>query len=229
MSVPTVSGAPGVVAFPEEAARTVVEYAQKAGQTIVIKIIDEIRNWLGHPEIVNDHVHAWSPTIKQLFTDSQYNLSTCKAELSAYWEGPGYESFKAYSEHISKVFENAADIADKMSGLLRQVNDTITKVYQEAVRFIGDCAVAIIKASESILGEIEKLWLGVARGVLVALQEFVQNISNLTREVMGILNSFRSNAQELQNRAVDLKLPDVIPPSATLPDNWIVRPRKNSP
>lgn len=43
----------GTLAFPEQQAQIILEYARETGQHAAEKLIDEIRDWGGHPEIMS--------------------------------------------------------------------------------------------------------------------------------------------------------------------------------
>ena len=82
--------------FPEDPAGKIVDYAKETGQEAAVALIDKIRDWLGHPEVVMERAEIWDPEVKSIINDSDDSLVTARADLEAYWEGPAFDSFKVY-------------------------------------------------------------------------------------------------------------------------------------
>lgn len=130
--------------FPEEPAQIIIEYAKETGHDAAVALIDKIRDWLGHPEVVMERAKTWDPDVKTLIKDSDDSLVTAKADLQAYWEGPAFDSFNTYVSHLEDVIKSTADVTAEFSNLLQKSRETITETYKTAVRFISRCAEIIM-------------------------------------------------------------------------------------
>jgi hypothetical protein len=74
--------------FPEQSAQIIIEYATRTGYHAAVVLIDKVRDWLGHPEVVMERAETWDPDVKSEINDSDDSLVAAKADLQAYWEGP---------------------------------------------------------------------------------------------------------------------------------------------
>lgn len=210
------------LAFPESEAQIIIEYARKTGETAAEAIIDKVRDWLGHPDVVMGRAESWDPDAKRAIQEAKDDIVTARGELAAYWEGPAYDSFSIYMESLEKVFDNAQGVMTGMSDLLQQSRDTVTKTYQAAITFIGECAADILEAVGGILGTL-KDWLGVLGEVAQLLANFVRNVTALENEALGIITEYGQTGLDLRQRATDLEVPSSMPPSAGISDNWDIR------
>lgn len=209
--------------FPEETARVIVDYAKETGQEAAIKLIDKIRDWLGHPEVVMERAETWDPDVKSLINESDDSLVAAKGDLQAYWQGPAYDAFTTYASHLEKVTGDTAGVTAEFSNLLQKSRETITKTYQEAVRFIGDCAAIIVEATGGIVGSF-KDFFGVVEAAANAIAAFIRNVVNLESKAMELMTEYGNLGLDLQQKVADMQIPSPIPSAVAESDNWDVRP-----
>lgn len=210
------------LAFPESEAQTIVEYARKTGEEAAEQLVDKIRDWLGHPEVVMERAETWDPKAKKAIMDAKESIVVCKGELAAYWAGPAYDSFSIYMDSLEKSFDNAQEVMSGMSDLMQNARETVTKTYQAAIHFIGTCAADILEAVGGIIGQI-KDWLGALGEVAKLLANFVRNVTELENQALGIIAEYGQTGLDLRQKATDLEVPSTLPPSAGVTDNWDVR------
>ncbi|MCO1582650.1 hypothetical protein M8C13_43590 [Crossiella sp. SN42] len=211
--------------FPEAEAAQVREYGAKVGQAAVAKLVDTIRDWFGHPEVVSSHALDWDPAAKVLIDKALDDITGCRSNLKAYWSGSAYDSFEIYVNHLEKVFEAATKVMGEMADLLQDSQETMTKVYCEGVRFLLECAAIIIQLTGGIIAGIKEFFLGVAEAVTSAIADFVRNVSDLLNTAATLTQEYKRTGVDLRQKAADLKVPSTIPGSATDAGGWEVRPR----
>jgi hypothetical protein len=210
--------------FPEDSAGKIKDCARETGQEDAVGLIDKIRDWLGHPEVVMERAETWDPEVKSIINDSDDSLVTARADLEAYWEGPAFDSFKVYVTHLERVIASTSDVTAEFSNLLQMSRETITKTYQEAIRFIGECAAQILEATGGIIAGIPGL-LGVFEAVFDAIAAFIRNVTNLESTAMGLMTEYGKLGLDLRQRVADLEIPSPLPSSAAEVENWYVRGR----
>lgn len=209
-------------AFPEAEAQTIIEYARKTGEPAAEAIVDDVRDWLGHPETVLDRAEAWDPRATKAISDAKESIVACRRRLATYWSGPAYESYVTYLDSIEKVFDDAQGVLAGMSGLLRDSQDTVTEAYRAAIQSIGDCAADILMAVGGIPGARD--WLGALGEVARLLANFVHTLTDLENQVAGVIAEYGRTGQDLQQKATDLEVPSRMPPAAGASGGWDVRP-----
>lgn len=209
--------------FPEESARVIVDYAKETGQEAAIKLIDKIRDWLGHPEVVMERAETWDPDVKRIINESDNSLVAAKGDLQAYWEGAAYDAFTTYASHLEKVIADTAGVTGEFSNLLQKSRETITKTYQEAVRFIGECAALIIEATGGIIASVKEFFFGAAEAVGNAIAAFIRNVVALESKAMEIMTEYGNLGLDLKQKVADMEIPSPMPSAVAEPDNWDVR------
>jgi len=127
--------------FPEDSAGKIKDCARETGQEDAVGLIDKIRDWLGHPEVVMERAETWDPEVKSIINDSDDSLVTARADLEAYWEGPAFDSFKVYVTHLERVIASTSDVTAEFSNLLQMSRETITKTYSTRKPFVSSASV----------------------------------------------------------------------------------------
>lgn len=209
--------------WPEEAARTVVEWATKAGQFAVATAIDKIRDFLGHPEKVLALATTWSPEASRFISDAKEGISSARTDLEVYWEGQAFTAFKTYLDGVDKAIDTTYKIMTDMSDHMLAMRKTITETYKAAIEFIGNCAVAIYSAAGSAVQDIKNLWGGVCGAILEALAKFLQEYTALMSKALSFMTEYDTKGVLLQRRASELRIPDPLPASVGESGNWRVR------
>ncbi|MCA1674537.1 MAG: hypothetical protein LC799_20890 [Actinobacteria bacterium] len=172
-----------------------------------------------------ERAETWDPEVKSIINDSDDFLVTARADLEAYWEGPAFDSFKVYVTHLESVIASTSDVTAEFSNLLQMSRETITKTYQEAVRFIGECAAIIVEATGGIIAGIAEFLLGVAEAVGDAIAAFIRNVTNLESTAMELMTEYGKLGLDLRQSVADLEIPSPLPSSAAEVENWNVRGR----
>jgi hypothetical protein len=211
--------------FPEESAQIIIEYAKETGHDAAVALIDKIRDWLGHPEVVMERAKTWDPDVKTLIKDSDDSLVTAKADLQAYWEGPAFDSFNTYVSHLEEVIKSTADATAEFSNLLQKSRETITETYKTAVRFISRCAEIIIELTSGIVASIKELFFGAAEAVANAIADFIRNVTDLESKAMELMTEYGNLGLDLMQKVADMEIPSPLPSSTGEVDNWSVRGR----
>lgn len=212
-----------LTAFPEEEAQKVVEYAVKAGQFAVVKVVAEIRDWLGHPEVVMDIAESWSPLAKENLVKADDTIIEARTSIKGNWSGVAAENYITYLDHVSKVMTETGKLFDDLSSKMLDTRQHITEVYKEAIGIIGDTAAEIISLTGGIIGGIQELWLGVADAVLQALANFMRQITATAKNIVQIMTDFQRSGLEIAQRAADLKVPETLPSVVAETGNWDVK------
>lgn len=211
--------------FPEEPAQIIIEYAKETGHDAAVALIDKIRDWLGHPEVVMERAKTWDPDVKTLIKDSDDSLVTAKADLQAYWEGPAFDSFNTYVSHLETVIKSTADVTAEFSNLLQKSRETITETYKTAVRFISRCAEIIIELTGGIIASIKEFFFGAAEAVANAIADFIRNVTDLESKAMELMTEYGNLGLDLMQKVADMEIPSPLPSSTGEVDNWSVRGR----
>ncbi|SDC97212.1 WXG100 family type VII secretion target [Actinokineospora iranica] len=210
--------------FPYDSAATVVYWGDKAGNPLVRKLVDEVRDWLGHPEIVTSLAHQWGVDAKHHMDQSSGGLTSCLLDVKAYWQGPAFDSFAGYIGQVQEVVKANAQVLTEMGKLIQEMHKHITETYKSGIQFIGQCAADILAAAGGIAGNWAKLWGAVAEGVLTLLGRFVTSTSTLAQKALDVMDGYSKSAFDLESKAVDLKIPDTAPASVGENGNWKVKP-----
>jgi uncharacterized protein YukE len=221
MTSPTVPiGSPAEM-FPEQPAQVVIEWAEKAGQTVIRGIIDEIRDWLGHPEEVRRIAQLWSDASAPIGQAIE-GIGTTRADLTAYWEGPAYDAFNSYMDHVTQTITDTQTLLGEEANAIIALRSQITETYNAAISFIGECAAAIYDATAGVLENIEQLWATVPGAVMQALSAFVTKVTDLATKATTIVTEYGQGILAITQRASELRAPDDAPRSISEPDNWTV-------
>jgi hypothetical protein len=210
--------------FPYDSAATVVYWGDKAGNSLVRTLVDQVKDWLGHPSVVLSIAGQWGTDAKAAMEMSGDGINTCVLDVKAYWQGAACEAFVGYATQVQDVIKANVQVMDDMGKLVEDLHRVITETYQEGIRFIGDCARAIADAAATIAGQWIKLWGAVAEGILRALADFIDNVSRLSQKALGLMDQYVKGAHNIATKAVDLRIPDTMPTSAGEPGTWKVRP-----
>ncbi|MEU4803087.1 hypothetical protein [Actinosynnema sp. NPDC023587] len=210
--------------FPYGSAAVVNEWAFKAGNGLARELLDEVRDWMGHPEKVTALARTWSPQASMLVSDAKEGVLSAREDLKAYWEGTAFGAFSAYVDHVVKVVEDTHGVMAGMSDLMLKLRETITKTYQAGITFIGRCAQAVLDAAGTVAQQWKNLWGAVCEAVLQALSDFVGAVSQLMNDALTIITEYGRTAVELERKAAELRIPDPIPSSVGETGNW--KPRK---
>ncbi len=114
---------------------------------------------------------------------------------------------------------------DPFSNLLQRSRETITKTYQEAVRFIGECAAIIVELTGGIIASIKEFFFGAAEAVASAIADFIRNVTDLESKAMELMTEYGNLGLDLMQKVADMEIPSPMPSSAGEVDNWSVRGR----
>ncbi|MQA86382.1 MAG: hypothetical protein GEV03_17545 [Streptosporangiales bacterium] len=186
------------------------------------KVVDEIRDILGHPEKVEPMITRWDPDAFKEIKKGREDLVTMQSDLAAWWEGSAYDAFNKYMEGFSKSFESLekvmADVSDVLEGMAKLVNET----YQKAIKLIAETAAAILEATGGIIGSI-KDWLGALGEVVKLLGQFVRLYGDLMASITDFLYRYREQARNAAQAVARIELPPTVPTSISIPDAWDVR------
>ena len=221
MTSPTVPIGSTAEVFPEQPAQVVIEWAEKAGQTVIRGIIDEIRDWLGHPEEVRRIAQLWSDASTPIGQAIE-GIGTARADLTAYWEGPAYDAFNSYMDHVTQTITDTQTLLGEEANAIIALRSQITETYNAAIMFIGECAAAIYDATASVLWNIEQLWAAVPAAVTQALSAFMTKVTDLATKATTIVTEYGQGILAITQRASDLRPPDDAPRAISEPDNWTV-------
>lgn len=110
---PVPEGADDLV-FPYSSAAIVNGWAYKAGNTEARSLLDEIRDWLGHPDRIMDLAASWSPNASTLIHDAKEGVLSARANLKAYWEGQAFGAFSTYIDLVTKAIDDTYGVMNKM-------------------------------------------------------------------------------------------------------------------
>jgi hypothetical protein len=124
------------------------------------------------------------------------------------------------------VIKSTADVTAEFSNLLQKSRETITKTYQEAVRFIGECAAIIVEVTGGIIASIKEFFLGAAGAVANAIADFIRNRIGLESKAMELMTEYGNLGLDLKQKVADMEIPSPMPASAGKVSNWNVRSRK---
>ncbi|GAA0508532.1 hypothetical protein GCM10011581_19460 [Saccharopolyspora subtropica] len=211
--------------FPEAEAQKVLEYAKKLGMDGITGIIDMIRDLFGHPENILARIEAWGDEGKRAIDDSIDSITNARADLKAYWEGPAFDSFGIYIDHLEKVFTGAATVFGKMKEHLQDIASTMTDLYNQAIGFLIDCADAIIRATGGVIASFQEFIIGVAEPVADAIATFITIVGEVLTEANTVIQQYRQASQNLKMEITNLKVPETIPSSSVDTEGWKVRKR----
>lgn len=209
-----------LTAFPEREAGIVVEYAKKAGREVIVQVVNEIRDWLGHPEVVMDIAQAWSPEAKASLLRADDTIIEARTSISGNWSGTAADSYLTYLEHVSKVMGETGKLFDEFSGKLLDTRQHITDAYKEAIGLIGNTGAEIISMTGGIIAGAKELVFGVADAVLQALANFLRTITATTQSIVQIMTDFQRSGVEIAQKAADLQIPEALPSVVADSGNW---------
>ncbi|QIZ35930.1 hypothetical protein [Saccharopolyspora sp. ASAGF58] len=213
----------GVAPFPDEAAAKINEYAVKTGQAMIAALVHEVRDWLGHPEVVIDLAKSWSPGAKAELVKADDTILEARTSITANWSGAAADAYLAYLDHVSKVMQDTSDLFDQLGQKLLDVRDQITNAYKEAILLIGNTGAEIISMTGGVIASIKESWFGVADAVLQALANFMRQLTSTASQVTQIMTNFQRNAVEIAQAAAGLKIPETLPTAAAESTDWKVR------
>ncbi len=220
---PVPAGADNSV-FPYDSAATVVLWGDRAGNALVREMVDTVRDWLGHPETVNTYAHKWGVSAKGAMAESADGINSALLDVKAYWQGAAFDSFAGYIGQVQSVVTANTKVLADMGDLVQNMHKVMTETYMEGIRFIGDCAKAVINAASTIAANWAKLWGAVAEGILIALRDFVDNVSRLSQKALDLMDQYSKSAHDIESTAIDLKIPDTMPASAGESGSWKIKP-----
>ncbi|GAA3355773.1 MULTISPECIES: hypothetical protein [Saccharopolyspora] len=209
-----------LTAFPDREAAIVVEYAEKTGRYVIVRVIDEIRDWLGHPEVVMDIAQAWSPAAKAGLLHADDTIVEARTSISGNWSGPAATSYLTYLDHVSKVMLATGELFDEFSGKMLDIRQHITDAYKEAIGIIGNTGAEILSMTGGIVAGAKELLFGVADAVLEALANFLRLITSTAQNIVQIMTDFQRSGLELAQRAADLQIPEALPSVVADSGNW---------
>jgi hypothetical protein len=212
--------------FPYSSAAVVNDWAYRAGNAVARRLLDEIRDWLGHPEKVKPLAMTWSPEASTFINDAKHGILSAREDLKAYWEGAAFGAFSAYIDHVIKTVDDTYGVMAGMSDLILKLRDTITKTYQAGITFIGKCAQAVLDAGATLAQQWKNLWGAVCEAILQALSDFVGAVTELANSVQAILTEYGRAAVDLERKAAELRIPDPMPSAVGETGNWVPRPVK---
>lgn len=208
--------------WPQDTANLVKEWAVKAGNAAVSAAVDKIRDILGHPEQVLTLATTWSPDASRFLSDAKRDVESAKTELAAYWEGPAFTAFNKHMEHVLKATDGAYAVMTDMSNHMLEFRKTITETYKAAINFLSECAQAILNGLRTLAQKWENLWGGVCEAILQALSDFLSAYTKLMTTAADIITKYETQGVELERRASELQVPDVMPATVAVPGNWKV-------
>lgn len=208
--------------WPEDTANLVKHWAAKAGNAAVGAAVDKIRDILGHPEQVMTLATTWSPDASRFLSDAKRDVESAKTELAAYWEGPAFTAFNKHMENVLKATDDAYKVMTDMSDHMLEFRKTITETYKAAITFLSDCAQAILKGLRTLAQKWENLWGGVCEAILQALSDFLTAYTKLMTTTADIITKYETEGVQLERRASELQVPDVMPATVSQPGNWKV-------
>ncbi|MGI8311407.1 hypothetical protein [Saccharopolyspora hattusasensis] len=211
--------------FPEEQAAKIIEYAEKTGQDVIVRIVNEVRDWLGHPEAVLGIARLWSPAAKAELLQADETVTNARTAIAASWTGSASEAYIAYLDHVTKVMQDTADLFDRFSKKLLDMRDHITEAYKIAIGLIGNTAAEVISLTGGLIARIHETIFDVADEVLQALANFVRQMTSTAERVVQVMADFRRSGVEIAQVAADLKIPEPLPAAAAEPSDWKVRPK----
>ncbi|HEX6357418.1 hypothetical protein [Actinophytocola sp.] len=209
--------------WPEDAARTVKEWAGKAHQWAVATTIDAIRDILGHPENVMAIATTWSPDASRFISDAKEGISSAKTDLKAYWEGTAFDAFNTYIDEVGKTIDATYKVMTDMSDHVLEMRKLITDTYKSAIEFIGRCAASIYEEAGSVAQNLKNIWGGVCAAILRALATFLREYTDMMSKAATTMTEYQTKGALLQRRASELRIPDPLPASVAEPGNWRVR------
>jgi hypothetical protein len=223
---------PVPLAFPEEQARLVADWATRLGVQAAVDLIQQIRMWLGRPEKVVGATRQWSPLATGHIVASGEGLTEVNANVADYWEGRGQAAFDKYVSHMQGVIRDTRLPIERVAATLTDSLDIIRDAYKEGTQFIADCAIAILRALEGVPGIVEGLITrnpviflkGASDAIVKALQGFVTAANNLAKATMDILTEKTQTGLKLESAVSIVPLPDNAPASLGDRDRWKVRP-----
>jgi uncharacterized protein YukE len=210
-------------AWPEDAAKTVKEWAAKAGHWAVSTAIDKTRDLLGHPENVMSIATTWSPDASRYISDAKEGISSAKTDLKAYWEGTAFDAFNTYLDEVGKIIDLTYKVMTDMSDHVLAMRKLITDTYKSVIEFIGRCAASIYEEASSAIQDLKNLWGGVCGAILRALATFLREYTDMMSKAATTMTEYETKGALLQRRASELRIPDPLPASVGEPGNWRVR------
>lgn len=213
--------------WPAEAAGQVHGNATAVGHDDALNVWHLIRDQLfGNADKMHDLADTWGRN--KTMTSSKADIDDALEELSGYWEGGGFNSYRTYSGNIATLFATNErimnDIADVMGECIEVVYDT----YGDAVDLISKCANSLAE-----LG-IEHLFPGVGQAVKVwsTLNDFVQAWAELYAQSLRRMGQLMKSEVTLEKLGSDFEgltkpgsgEPRDMPGPAGDPDRWDVTP-----
>ncbi|WP_378740643.1 hypothetical protein [Nocardia brasiliensis] len=217
----------GDTAFPWDEAATVWGAAKRAGIDAVCTLIDWVRDLLGHPEAIPPLTNAWLTSKKQIndSANGATGLGTAKDDLHARWEG---EASKAAGLYVTKLIDVAGkteEILGKMATTIHEFSGIITKIYLAALRFISECAGAVLNFASGMLENFPNPF-GMASEAVDALNHFREAVTKLVEEFTKQRQETRNVIFQLQLQASGLDVPDKIADVAisTADGDWRPKP-----
>ncbi|MBB5156433.1 hypothetical protein [Saccharopolyspora phatthalungensis] len=216
---------PESVPFPEEQAAKIIEYAEKTGQYLIVRIVNEVRHWLGHPEAVLAIAARWSPTAKKELVKADDTIVNARTAIAGNWTGTASEAYLAYLDHVAKVMADTADLFERFSKKLLDMLNHVTEAYKIAIALMGNTAAEIISVTGGVWGTIGESIFGVADKVLQALANFVRQLTSTTERVAQVMADFKRTGLEIAQVAADLTIPEPLPAAAADSSDWKVRPK----
>ena len=211
--------------FPENEARKVLHWAEKAGNTALKKIVNEVRDWLGHPETLTDRKNAWSPSASGELTDALTALDDARGKLEGYWAGQAYHSYLGYLKDLEASTKETRTQLGKLATNLGQVRTEVNKAYMAAITFIGNSAAAILEAEGDLIGGIDitdpkSLITQVPSSILKLLADLLRELTSLQTKTMGILNNLQTAGENIKITISDLELAPQLPTIVGDEDSW---------
>jgi uncharacterized protein YukE len=221
MTSPNVPIGAGTEMWPEQSVQVVIEWAEKAGQATIRGIIDEIRDWLGHPEEVSRIARLWSDASGPIGASLE-GIATARADLKAYWQGTAHEAFNSHMDLVTETITKTQTMLGEEAKQIMALRTQITQTYNSALTFISDCARAIYNATSTLLGQVERLVTAVPEAVIQALMDFTANVNTLATNLTTIMTEYAQGMLGITQLASDLRVPDDAPRAISEPDNWTV-------
>lgn len=216
---------PPLKPFPEEKAEKILEYAKKLGAHAVKEIIDTIRDLFGHPEAIRDRVNAWGYQAKTGIAQSVESITASRSDLTAYWEGGAFDSYKLYVDHLEEVFDNARNVFGQMADHLQAMAEAMTNFYNRLLTYVNHCYATIISCTGGILATIKEALIGIAEPIADAIAKFVEDSNDVITEMNMTIYQYNAAGQDIKQSIADLKVPETIPSSSVDPGGWKVRAR----
>lgn len=199
-----------VLPYPDEPAAEVKKWAIKAGKAQIAFFVDQVRDWLGHPEILYARATAWGTEATSQITAAQEAMTMAQTGVGLVWEGAAEKAYQSYLAGVQSVAKETADAMQKFAELLMSVHTLIIEAYNTAITFIGNTASSILAVGSGLIEKAvdPRYWVtGVPSAILKLISQLYKDLTQVATDTHTRFGELTRTGQQLGSTIAKLKAP----------------------